>query len=140
MPPYITHLFQPLAVCVFQPLNHWHSEAVNEAVQNSDKAFSKVEFLNAFNNFCSKVFKGITICSAWKMTGLIPYGPAFMIDKVCEELSPDRAITPPPEWIPLDKNLRLELGTDMDQIIFIRGYSIGKADKSNMIKVLFDPC
>lgn len=55
------------------------------------------------------------------MTGLISYGPAFMIDKVCEELPPDRAVTPP-EWIPLDKNLRLELGTDMDQIIFIRGY------------------
>lgn len=38
------------------------------------------------------------------------------------------------EWIPLDKNLRLELGTDLDQM-----YSIRKTDESNKIKVLFDP-
>lgn len=38
------------------------------------------------------------------------------------------------EWIPLDKNLRLELGTDLDQM-----YSIRKADESNKIKMLFDP-
>ena len=31
MPPQTTHLLQLLDVCVFQPLNHWHSEAVNEA-------------------------------------------------------------------------------------------------------------
>lgn len=29
-----------------------------------------------------------------KMTGLIPYGPAFISDKVCEELPPDRTVTP----------------------------------------------
>lgn len=32
MPSYTTHLFQPLDVCIFQPLQHWHSEAVNEAL------------------------------------------------------------------------------------------------------------
>lgn len=89
---------------VFQPLKHWHSEAVNEAVQNGDETFSKVEFLNAFNNFRGKAFKESTIRSAWKKTGLIPYNPALVIDKVREGLAPIRDITPPPpDWIPLDK-------------------------------------
>lgn len=104
MPPHTTHLLQPLDVCVFQPLKHWHSEAVNEAVQNGDETFSKVEFLNAFNNFRSKAFKESTIRSAWNKTGLIHYNPALVIDKVREGLAPIRDITPPqPDWIPLDK-------------------------------------
>ena len=32
LPSHTTHLLQPLDVCVFQPLKHWHSEAVMEAV------------------------------------------------------------------------------------------------------------
>ena len=104
MPPHTTHLLQPLDVCVFQPLKHWHSEAVNEAVQNGDETFSKVEFLNAFNTFRRKAFKESTIRSAWKKTGLIPYNPALVTDKVREGLPPTRGITPPPpDWIPLDK-------------------------------------
>ena len=95
MPLYITHLLQPLDVCVFQPLKHWHSEAVNKAVQNGDKTFSKIEFLNAFNTFFNKAFKGSTIRSAWKKTGLIPYNPALVIDKVCKGLPLTCGITPP---------------------------------------------
>ncbi len=59
-----THLLQPLNVCVFQPLKHWHSKAVNRAVQMSDEIFSKVEFLAAFNEFRTKVFKESIIRSA----------------------------------------------------------------------------
>ncbi len=29
LPSHTTHLLQPLDVCVFQPLKHWHSKAVN---------------------------------------------------------------------------------------------------------------
>ena len=96
MPPYTTHLLQPLDVCVFQPLKHWHSEAVNEAIQHGDETFSKVEFLNAFNSFRSKAFKDTTIRSAWKKTGLIPFDPAFVVDKVRDGLPPTRNTTPPP--------------------------------------------
>lgn len=37
MPPHTTHLLQTLDAYVFQPLKNWHSEAVNEAVQNGDE-------------------------------------------------------------------------------------------------------
>ncbi len=42
---HITHLLQSLDVSVFQSLKHWHSKAVNRAVQTSDEIFSKFEFL-----------------------------------------------------------------------------------------------
>ncbi len=64
LPSHTTHLLQPLDVCVFQPLKHWHSKAVNRAVQMSDEIFSKVEFLTAFNEFRTKAFKESTIRSA----------------------------------------------------------------------------
>ena len=95
MPPHTTHLLQPLDVCVFQPLTHWYSEAVNEAFQHGDEIFSKVEFLNAFNSFRSKAFKDTTIRSAWKKTGLIPFDPAFVVNKVRDGLPPTRNTTPP---------------------------------------------
>ena len=37
---YKTHMVQPLDVCVFQLLKHWHTEAVNNAIQNCHKTFS----------------------------------------------------------------------------------------------------
>jgi hypothetical protein len=57
LPSHTTHLLQPLDVCVFQPLKHWHSKAVNRAVQTGDETFIKIEFLAAFNEFRIKVFK-----------------------------------------------------------------------------------
>ena len=65
LPSLTTHLLQPLDVCMFQPLKHWHSEAINKAIQNGDETFSKVEFLAAFNTFRAEAFKSTTITSAY---------------------------------------------------------------------------
>ena len=94
MPSHTTHLLQPLDVGVFQPLKHWHSEAVNDAVQNGDETFSKVEFLHALNTFRSKAFKPSTIRSAWEKTGLIPYDPGLVVDKIRQQVPLCRAATP----------------------------------------------
>ena len=83
--------------------SRWDTEAVNEAIQHGDETFSKVEFLIAFNSFRSKAFKDTTIRLAWKKTGLLPFNPALVADKVRDGLTPTRNTTPPPEWIPLDK-------------------------------------
>ncbi len=79
---------------VFQPLKHWHSEAVNEAIQTSHETFIKIEFLAAFNGFRSKAFKETTIRSAWKKSGLIPFDPNVVWDKVRETRPSARPITP----------------------------------------------
>ena len=51
LPSHTTHLLQPLDICVFQPLKHWHAEAIENSVQMGDETFTKVEFLNVFNGF-----------------------------------------------------------------------------------------
>ncbi len=106
-PSHTTHLLQPLDVCVFQPLKHYHSEAVNEAISTGDETFSKTEFLAAFNTFRAKAFKSTTIVSAWKKTGLIPYNPEIVLEVVRNTLPPPRETTPEaPEYTPLAETPR----------------------------------
>ena len=50
----------------------------------------------AFNEFRTKAFKESTIRSAWKHTGLIPFDPKVVLDKVQIIERSDRPITPPP--------------------------------------------
>lgn len=90
---HITYLLQPLDVYVFQPLKHYYSEAVNQAISMGDEFFTKVEFLVVFNQFRRQAFKTSTIESAWRNTGLIPYNPEVVLQKVRNSLSLPRQIT-----------------------------------------------
>ena len=71
-PPHSTHLTQPLDVGVFQPMKHYHAEAVDNAIRLGDVDFNRLDFLAAFNQFRTKAFKSSTIKPAWEKTGLIP--------------------------------------------------------------------
>jgi len=64
-PPHATHLLQPLDVVCFQPLKHYHGEAVDTAVRLGDTEFSKTEFLAVFQSFHQQAFKQSTILSAF---------------------------------------------------------------------------
>lgn len=106
-PSHTTHLLQPLDVCVFQPAKHYHSEAVNEAVCTGAEAFSKVDFLAAFNTFRRRAFKSTTILLAWNKTGLIPYNPEVVLEVVRNSLPPPRQTTPEaPPFTPLAETPR----------------------------------
>lgn len=59
MPPHATHLLQALDVCVFQPLKHWHSGAVNEAVQNGTTHFQKSNSSTLSIAFVTKLLKSL---------------------------------------------------------------------------------
>ena len=73
---------QPLDVGIFQPLKHWHQIALHDSVQYGDVEYNKVDFLAAYQNMRNKTFKNRTILSAWKKTGLFPYNPQIVLDKV----------------------------------------------------------
>jgi hypothetical protein len=53
-----------------------------DSVQYSDVEYNKVDFLAAYQNMHNKTFKNCTILSAWKKTGLFPYNPQIVLDKV----------------------------------------------------------
>lgn len=106
-PSHTTHSLQPLDVCVFQPLKHYHSEAVNQAISTGVECFSKVEFLAAFNQFRRQAFKASTIESAWRQTGLIPYNLEIVLQIVRDSLPPPKQASPErPAYTPLAETPR----------------------------------
>jgi DDE superfamily endonuclease len=79
LPPHTTHFLQPLDMVCFQPLKHYHAEAIDTAVRTGDTTFSKIEFLTAFKEFRKQAFKQDTILSAFSKTGIIPHNPSKVL-------------------------------------------------------------
>ena len=94
LPAHSTHLTQPLDVEVFQPLKHYHTEAIDQAVRLGDTKFGTLEFLAAFQQFRAKTFKESTVKHAFKATGLVPYNPEIVLEKVRANQCNPRLRTP----------------------------------------------
>ena len=95
LPPHSTHKTQPLDVGCFQPFKHYHSEAVDHSVRQGNSEFGKLDFLSAFQEMHDLTFTKSTIVSAWKHTGLVPFNPAIVLDKIIRTAA-SRQKTPPP--------------------------------------------
>ena len=104
LPLYSTHLTQPLDVGIFQPFKHYHTDAIDKAVRLEDEKFGKLEFLAAFQSFRHQTFKPTTIRHAFKSTGLVPFDPDVVPDKIREKQAQraETALrTPSPPPLPL---------------------------------------
>ena len=98
LPSYSTHLLQPLDVVVFQPLKHYHRKAVEQATRTGCEAFNKLEFLAALETIRKQTFKNQTIKSAFRTTGIWPFNPKIVIEKLRpEDVQPQRILSPPPD-------------------------------------------
>lgn len=86
LPPHTTHFLQPLDVVCFQPLKHYHAEAIDIAVRTGDTEFSKIEFLAAFEGFRAQAFKPSTILSSFRKTGIVPHDPQRVLGPLQEKL------------------------------------------------------
>ena len=93
-PPHSTHLLQPLDVVVFQPLKHYHAEALDLIVRDGCANITKIEFLSVIQEVRRKTFKKETILSAFKKSGLVPYNPLVVLRRIQERQ--ERAVTLPP--------------------------------------------
>ena len=80
--PHSTHLCQPLDVGVFQPFKHWHTEAIDKAMRQANGDYTRIDFLANFQVVHDQAFKQSTIKSAWEKTGLIPYNPSIVLDRL----------------------------------------------------------
>lgn len=90
LPAHSTHLLQPLDVTCFQPLKHYHREAIDMAVRAGDSKFSRREFLAAFKTMRQQAFKTSTLRHAFRDTGITPINPQLIINKLPhDELEPD---------------------------------------------------
>jgi len=80
LPPHSTHILQPLDVNCFQLIKHYHSQAINSAIQFLDTEFNKLEFLNALHNIRTQTFKTKTIKGAFRKCGLVPFNLKLVLD------------------------------------------------------------
>ena len=99
-----TYLTQPLDVAVFQPFKYYNTDVVDKTVRLGDEKFGKLEFLAAFQSFRNQTFKPTTIRHAFKSTGLVPFNPDIVLDKIREKQAQraQTAIrTPSPPPLPL---------------------------------------
>ena len=93
LPAHVTHLLQPLDVCVFQPLKHYHAKAIDLIVRDGYVAITKLEFLGFIEEIRKQAFKEKTILSAFKKTGIFPLNPRVVLRKI-EERNPTLARRP----------------------------------------------
>ena len=91
LPANLTHLLQPLDVVVFQPFKHYHAQALDFLVRDGITQITKLEFLGFIQQIRKQAFKESTIRSAFKKTGIIPFNPNIILDKLRDR----RVITPP---------------------------------------------
>ncbi|KJZ69758.1 hypothetical protein HIM_10841 [Hirsutella minnesotensis 3608] len=97
-PPHSTHLLQPLDVVMFQPLKHYHAEALDLIVRDGCANITKIEFLSVIQEVRRKAFREDSILSAFKKSGLVPYDPLVVMRRIQERQ--ERALTPPPPPAP----------------------------------------
>ncbi|KID82360.1 transposase, partial [Metarhizium majus ARSEF 297] len=82
LPPYLTHILQPLDVVVFQPLKHYHAKALDIAVRDGCLHVTKSEFLAIIESVRRQALKESTILSAFQTTGIVPWNPQPIIDLI----------------------------------------------------------
>jgi hypothetical protein len=111
LPPHSTHLLQPLDVGIFQNYKRNFKNSIQNEVFGLTE-MSKTEFFAIFQEFSDRTFASNRIQSAFRKTGLVPYNPSIVLDKIkdfggiqeveseksSEEEEPAFATPPPPPW------------------------------------------
>jgi hypothetical protein len=92
MPAYTSHILQPLDVSCFGPLKKVYGSQIEKKMRLGVNHISKEEFLPAFFTAHQQVMRTENIASGFKATGLIPFNPERVLDK----LGPIVKATPSP--------------------------------------------
>jgi DDE superfamily endonuclease len=115
LPPHSTHLLQPLDVGIFQTYKLNLKKSIQNEVFHGLTEMSKTDFFSIFQAFSDRTFAPKRIQSAFHKTGLVPYDPAIVLDKMKEyggiqveieeegssssdDLEPAFATLPPRPW------------------------------------------
>jgi hypothetical protein len=74
LPPYLTHVLQPLDVGVFQVYKHWHEKAMERALERMEFEYNLSSFFHDLHEIRQPTFPIITIKNAFKKSGLLSNG------------------------------------------------------------------
>jgi hypothetical protein len=92
MPAHTSHILQPLDVSCFSPLKKVYGSQIEMKMRLGINHITKEEFLPAFLTAHRQVITTETITSGFKATGLVPFDPQRVLDK----LGPIIKATPSP--------------------------------------------
>jgi len=83
-PPHFTHRLQPLDVGCFAPLATYYSQLLEEHTRLSEgqTRMTKRDFFKCFYPAWHKAFTEKNVASSWSKTGLIPFHPALVLEKL----------------------------------------------------------
>jgi hypothetical protein len=82
MPPYLSHLLQPLDVGCFLPLKQAYSDKISSLAQYSTKQIKKEAFLLAFKAAFKKAMTKENIYAGFRGARLVPYNLEAVISKL----------------------------------------------------------
>ena len=83
-PPHSTHRLQPLDVGCFAPLATYYSQLLEQQTRLSEgqTRMTKRDFFKCFYPAWHTAFVYDNIASSWSKTGLLPFNPALVVDKL----------------------------------------------------------
>jgi hypothetical protein len=84
LPPHSTHLTQPCDIGAFQKFKFEFKKCLREEVFYGATEITKTDFFSMFNTFSTKTFTPQLCKAAFRKTGLIPYNPSIVLDKMKE--------------------------------------------------------
>ena len=83
LPPYLTHILQPLDIRIFQTLKKYFKDAIRDLVFIGAIDVDKELFLQQFQLFQDRTFRNKKLAkSAFKKAGLIPFNPTIANSKL----------------------------------------------------------
>ncbi|KJZ67993.1 hypothetical protein HIM_09030 [Hirsutella minnesotensis 3608] len=95
LPPHSTHIMQPLDVGVFQPLKIAHQKALRKTLADGHLAYSRSDFLRAFQKVYETGFTRHNIIASFEKTGLYPVTPKTVVSRLLgEQLRQQRLVNP----------------------------------------------
>ena len=121
LPPHSSHLTQPLDVRVFGPLKKVLIAKLDPLLRTGISNIQKWEWLAAFEKAHDEVFCKPNIQGGLCSTGIYPYNPDKVIDRVSIPVTPapqNRPNTPPPADTPFNDNVITSSPMDMEAIRF----------------------
>ena len=95
LPPYSTHILQPLDIGVFQSFMHYHQEILEDSTRFGGIDYKRTDFLASFKEMRNRTFKKKVIQSAFRKSGLHPFDPSVVLGKLQEFGTPERRLNPP---------------------------------------------
>jgi len=81
-PSHTTPLLQPLDVCLFGPLQNYHSKAADDYMRDTHAAVVKGTFWKFYSAARRQAYTKENLKSAWRKTGIHPFNPNAVLTQL----------------------------------------------------------